>query len=241
LDARSPQDTRIVWAFWVASGLIAVGGVVPLLLGGASGRVSWVIVPYWIAAIALGACALLHHRGRATPTLLYSIAGLAVVYGMLAMLAVPLRLAVIGTCPPGPVRCPAGLLPPLTEGENTGLGFAIGMGIVGIMVGFFGLVVVFRRLSRANPKSAAAAFTPPVRRIPPVRTSQASPAEAADAQPEAATRAEEATKAEEPPATDAGAESAPEPVAELPAPEEEPELPAHVEEEAPELPPAGPN
>ena len=41
-------------------------------------------------------------RGRSLAATLYFVAGLAIVYGILAMVAVPLRLAVVGTCPPAP-------------------------------------------------------------------------------------------------------------------------------------------
>lgn len=242
MGARSPLETRVIWAFWLASGVIAAGGVVPLLLAGTSGRISGVIIPFWVAAIALAGCALLQQRGRPVATLLYFVAGLAVVYGILSMLAVPLRLAVVGTCPPSPAQCAPGFEQPLTNGESTGIGFAIGMGIVGILVGFFGLVVLFRRLGKSGAAAPATPSTPPVRRIPPVQTSPAEPAAVSSEPPAPA----------EP--TPAPTESAAEPMAELPAPVEELELPApvdelelpaHVSEEAPELgeaaPPAGAN
>jgi hypothetical protein len=224
VSTRPVHETRVVWAFWLACGLVAAGGLVPVLLGGWSSRISDVIIPFWVAAIALGACAILHRRGRPVATVLYLVAGLAIVYGILALLAVPLRLAVIGTCPPAPAHCGPGLDHPLTEAESTGLGFAVGMGIVGILVGFFGLVVIYRRQGRLEaPGSPAAASPPPVRRIPPVRTAPATPPPApAEPSPEPIA---------------APPESAPEPMAELPAPEPEPELPAHVAEDDPELPP----
>ena len=81
-------------------------------------------------------------------TILYFVGGLAIVYGMLALFAVPLRLAVVGTCPPAPAQCLAGMEKPLTEGEQTGLWFAVGMGIVAIIVGYFGLYNVIRAARR---------------------------------------------------------------------------------------------
>lgn len=235
MSTRPAAEPRAVWAFWVACALVAVGGAVPGLLAGTSGRISAVIIPFWVAAIALGACGLLQHRGRGAVTVLYFVAGLAVVYGILAMLAVPLRLAVIGTCPPPPAHCAAGFEPSMTEAESTGFGFAIGMGVVGILVGFFGLVVIYRRARRLNAPPAAT--TPPVRRIPPVRTKPAEPA--APAVQPAAPAVEPAPPAVEPAPTPAEAESlpelpAPEEKLELPAPEAELELPAHVADEAPE-------
>jgi hypothetical protein len=155
------HERRLVWAFWIASGLAAVGGIAPLVFAGTSGRVGGVLVPFWVAAVALGACAIFYRQGRPLVTGLYFIAGLAVVYGMLLMLSVPLRLLVIGTCPPLPANCLPGLEKPLTEGETTGLWFAVGIGALAIFVGFFGLVALFRR-------PALMPSAPPVRNIPPV-------------------------------------------------------------------------
>ena len=162
----TPHERRLVWAFWIACGLAAVGGIAPLLFGGFSGRIAAAIIPFWIGAVALGACATLYGQGRPIATALYFIAGLAIVYGMLAMLAVPLRLTVVGTCPPAPARCLAGLEHPLTEGETSGIWFGVGMGFLAIFVGFFGLL---RR------PSTETAFSPPVRTIPLVETQPAPP------------------------------------------------------------------
>ncbi|HYM96262.1 MAG TPA: hypothetical protein VET26_03090 [Candidatus Sulfotelmatobacter sp.] len=242
MDPQHPASRRVVWAFWIAALLVAVGGVVPLLLAGTSGRISGVIIPFWIAAIALGACAMFHGQSRAIATGLYFIAGLAIVYGILAMLAVPLRLAVIGTCPPAPAQCALGYEPQMTDAENTGLGFATGMGIVSVLVGFFGLVVFYRRLAAASPgakptrrilglggrRPAEPAAAPPTRRIPPVApTPSADPAAAAS--PEAVGPSEPVPAT--PPAVEETPElPAPEPQLELAAPAAEPELPPHLDD-----------
>jgi MFS family permease len=210
------RHPRVVWAFWIACGLAAVAGIAPLLLGGFSSRIGAVAIPFAVAAAALAGCALLHQQGRPVATALYFLAGLAIVYGILSLIAVPLRLAVIGTCPPLPAACPAGLERPLTAGESTGLAFAIGMGIVAILTGFFGLVTLYRRsATRVEP------VTPPVRRIAPVGTRPAGAAPDAVA-PAAVAPADAAPIEAAPPAP------AHEP-AELPAPEPQLELPAHSE------------
>jgi hypothetical protein len=164
-------------------------------------------VPFLIGAAALGACALVHDRGRTATGVLYFVAGLALVYGMLTMFAVPLELAVLGSCAAPPAPCPTGVPRPLTVAENTGIGFAAGFSFAALFVGFFGLMIVFRR-------HALAPLTPPVRSIPPVPSTR-----------EAAPVAVAASK----PAPSNGAEPA--------ADEPELELPAHEEEELPELPP----
>src|SRR3989442_305831 len=137
-----------------------LGGVPPVVVGGTSSRVAGVIIPFGIAAVALGLCAILHSGGRGITSALYFVAGLALVFGILSMFALPLQQAVLGTCPAPPQPCSSGLQPPLTVAENTGMGFGAGFAIASIFVGFFGLFVLYRR--RALPTPA-----PPVRKIPP--------------------------------------------------------------------------
>ena len=207
MDSSSVHERRLLWAFWIACGLAAVGGVAPFLLGGGSNRISGVVFPFAVGAIALGACAVLYRQGRPVTTALYFLASLAIVYGILALIAVPLRLAVVGTCPPEPARCALGLERPMTAAEDTALAFAIGMGIVAILTGFFALVMLYRHQS-VIPAPI------PVRRIDPVV--KRAPAETAP-----------------PPAPEPKLEIAPEPepVAAAPPPEREAleELPAPVE------------
>jgi hypothetical protein len=178
------------------------------VLGGGSNRISGVVFPFALAAIALGACAVFYQQGRPVTTALYFVASLAIVYGILALVAVPLRLAVIGTCPPAPAQCGLGLERPLTAAEDTALAFAIGMGIVAILTGFFALVMLYRRRSVIPPPG------PPLRHMDPVATS--APAEFAAPAP--------GSKLAVAPVSVAA-----EPQPELPAPAETLELPAPAE------------
>src|SRR6266851_9634366 len=141
------RDQRVMWAFWIAAALTAIGAVDPLSFSiGAHSRVQGVIIPFGVAAVALGINAVMYHQGRALAATLYFIAGLAIVYGILAMVAVPLRLAVVGTCPPEPATCPLGFEPPMTSAENSGLALASFCGVLTIFVGFYGLLMLYRRL-----------------------------------------------------------------------------------------------
>lgn len=239
---------RMVWAFWLAAAVVAVGAAVPLVIGGTSGRMSNVVYPYGASAVLLVVCALLQHRDRRLAAVVYFLAGLAIVYGILGMLAVPLRLAVVGTCPPAPATCPVGFERPLTDAENTGLTFAIGMGIVGLLVAFFGLVVLFRHTAPAKSHAPAQPTAPPVRRIPPVKTRPAEPVAVSEPDAEPARTAPSRTAAVAEPAGSEPAAAGPpaaeqvaEPLPELPAPEEELELPPHSDPQAPELPPPASN
>jgi len=203
----SNTEQRMLWSFWLACALAVAAGVAPFVFGGGSSRLGGAVFPFALGAILLGACALLYSRGKPLTALLYFLASLSIVYGVLAILALPLRLAVIGTCLPAPAACAPGLERPLTSGESTALGFAIGIGIVAILTGFFGLVTLYRR-----PTAASLPPVPPVRQIAPVGTKKSTESSAA------APAAEPAAAATSQPA----AAPAPEP-----EPEPEPELPAH--------------
>jgi len=196
------SERQFVWVLWAAAALVAVGGLMPFVFGGTSSRLDAVIVPFWVGAAALGACALFHSQGRSITAILYFVAGLAIVYGLLSMFSLPVRLAVLGTCPASPAPCPTGLPRPLTDGENTGIGAAAAFGLVAIFLGFYGLVTLYRR-----PVIEPSA--PPVRKIPPVAAPK-------PASPEPASR----TKTMEP-------EAKPEPERPPHETEELPELPPH--------------
>lgn len=195
----------MAWTLWAAVGLVVVGGLAPFVFGGTSSRIGGVIFPFAVAAAVLAACALLPNLSRSASAILYFVAGLAIVYGLLSMFSLPVRLAVLGTCPAPPAPCTTGLPEPLTDGENTGMGVAAALGILALLLGFYGLVTIYRR-PVLGPAS------PPVRTIPPVAPAPSPSPAAPPPRPEPVAVATE--DKEEP---------------ELPAHEEEvlPELPPH--------------
>ena len=219
-DPESSVERRGLWAFWAATALAVLGVIAPYLLGGGSSRLTASLIPFGVAAIAFGACALVYHRGKSLATALYFVASLAVVYGILSALAVPLRVAMLGACPADSGPCLSGLERPITTEESTALGFVIGIGIVAVLAGFFGLRTLYHRSRRHEAIPPA---TPPVRRIAPVATK--APVETVPA-PSPAPVAKAAVVTEAP--------AEPEPQAELPAHEPDPELPAHTSEVIPE-------
>ena len=227
MKATWSREPQLIWSFWAAAAFVALGGAIPFLVGGSSSRVATVFIPFAIAALAFAACALVHEQGRVITSVLYLLAGLAIVYGFLTMFALPLQLAVLGTCPVAPQPCPSGLQHALTVSENTGIGAAAAFGIAALFIGFFGLVVVYRR------SATALAATPPVRTIPPVGPRAATvPPTAADAPKteSGAAPAEAKPAAEEtPPEPKAEPEVKPA-AAELPEPKAEPEVKAAVTE-----------
>lgn len=160
---------RQSWAFWIAALFAFVAGAASVVFGGLSSRIGGAAIPFWIAAIVFGLCARYRGQSRALAVGLYFIGGLAVVYGMLQLVSLPLRLALVGTCPPAPAHCSSGLERPIAEGEQTGIWFGVGMGLVAIFVGYFGLFNLLRRPVAKGAPAAAAQTSPPVRKIPPIQ------------------------------------------------------------------------
>lgn len=225
MEQKPIRDQRVMWAFWIAAALVAVGAVAPLAFSiGAHTRLTNVIIPFAVAAVALGINAVMYHQGRSLTATLYFIAGLAIVYGILAMAALPLRLAVVGTCPPEPAKCPLGFEPPMTDAENSGLALASLFGMLAIFVGFYGLLTLYRRLGVAARPRRGALW--PAK--PPAQPAPAGKVAPAAAEPVAPTRVAAAPA----PATsprEARARSGPEANAKPPATDEQKELPAPVE------------
>ena len=162
MDRNVQRDPRITWIFAIAAGLVIIGAVAPLALtSGGPNRLNVVAIPYVIAGVALAGTAYLAHQGRLVAASLYFVAGLAIVYGILGMLAVPLRLAVLGTCPAGQPACPSGFEPALTGGETSALDTATLCGLLAIFIAFYGLALVYRRRRPATTKPATASPASP--------------------------------------------------------------------------------
>jgi hypothetical protein len=220
VEQKVIRDQRVMWAFWIAAAIAALGAVAPLSFSiGAHSRLSGVIVPFGIAAVALGVNAVMYHQGRSLAATLYFIAGLAIVYGILAMVAVPLRLAVVGTCPPEPAKCPLGFEPPMTSAENSGLALASFCGVLAIFIGFYGLLMLYRRLGVRPRRGLLWPAKPPAQPAPAAEVAAAPAAPAAEA-PVVATPIVEAPPPLTAPAEPTPAEAAPaeaEPIADAPA------------------------
>jgi hypothetical protein len=162
VDAMTGRERRAVLALWVAAAAVAVAGVLPFVLGGTSSRLNIVILPFAFGAIAIAATALLHTQSRTVISIVYFVAGLSIVYGLMSMFSFPVMLTALGACPAAPEPCTNGLPRALTEGETAGLGAATTVSVVGLIVGFYGLFVLYRR------KAPQPAMPPAARKIPPV-------------------------------------------------------------------------
>ena len=146
MDQELDRHVIVERAFWAAAGLAAIGGIGPLIAAaGHTNRLAGIVVPFLGAAGANGVLAVLYRRGRSFAALVYFIGGLAIAYGLLLVLAIPLRIAVEGSCPPAPQRCTAGQELQLSSVETLGLSIAVGFGALALLTGFFGLLTLYRR------------------------------------------------------------------------------------------------
>lgn len=219
----------MLWYFWVACGLAATGAIAPLLLGSSGpSRLAGGAIPFGIAAVAMAANALSYPGGRPLATGLYVFAWLAIVYGILRMVAVPLQLAVTGTCPSPDSGCTPGFAA-FSGGEGVAIGVGIVTGALALQVGLFGLRILYRGPQKLSPAARETATAPP----PPVADpTVAAPSETAPSPPDPAPNP---AAAGSPPARKPRTKRPPKPAAELPSPSEPSELPPHVEPA--ELPP----
>ncbi len=245
MDSIPQREARVLWSFWLACGLAATGAIVPLALAdGDAGRISGVAIPFGVAAIAMAANALTYPRGRSLATALYVVAWIAVVYGILRMIAVPLQLVVVGTCSASESACAPGFAHPFSSGESAGILVGILAGALALQVGFFGLRAIYRRPRQQQAFASASATAPPTRVVPPHKTAPSQPLPIGDP-PTAAPSPAQSAPADQPEAANVAStpepirkprtKRPPKPAAELPAPSEPAELPPHPEPA--ELPP----
>src|SRR5450759_2277590 len=181
MDSTPQREPRVLWSFWLACGLAATGAIVPLVLAaGDAGRISGVAIPFGVATIAMAANALTYPRGRSLATALYVVAWIAVVYGILRMIAVLLQLVLIGTCPTSE-SCAPGFAHPFSSGESAGIIVGILTGALALQVGFFGLRALYRRPRQQQAFASASATAPPVRVVAPHKTAPSPPLPIGDA------------------------------------------------------------
>ena len=173
-------------AFWVASALAVTGAVLPLVVGiGHPNRIAGVFFPFAIAAVAMGGLAVYYRHGKTIAGLVYFVAGLAIAYGLLLALSVPMRLAVLGSCPSPPQPCSGSLELQLSGTESTGVTIAVAFGVMALFAGFVGLSILYRQgLSKAPPpvwpdkppQKPVAKVEPPPPPPPPPAPPEAEPA-----------------------------------------------------------------
>jgi len=133
---------------WAAFAVALAGTVLALAVpAGGTNRVQGAALPLAIGAAVLAANALTWQR-RMLGGLLYAAAALAILYGILLALSVPLRLAVEGTCPLASASCPLGFEYPATAGENFAVYAATICGAVALILLFIAFELRFLRKPR---------------------------------------------------------------------------------------------
>ena len=145
LTRRSGGFSAIALCLWAACVVTAIGGVIALVApAGGTNRLSGVALPFALSAAAQAANALTQRRGGWLSLSLYVAAALAVLYGIILALSVPLRLTIEGHCQPAPAPCPLGFDLPITAGENTAVYAAVICGVLAMVISFVAAELQFR-------------------------------------------------------------------------------------------------
>ena len=129
---------------WGASAVAAIGAAVVVAApAGASNRVLSVAIAFAVGALAMAANALKWRLQLWLGIALYLAGTLAILYGMVRALSLPLRLAVEGVCPPQSVSCPLGFEHPETAGENIAVYAATVLGATALLLAFIAVEARF--------------------------------------------------------------------------------------------------
>lgn len=155
-----------MYLLWGACGLsiLAALAVVLLPLGGTANRIYGVAIAFGLAAAAVAALALAAQIDRVLSLILYGLTALALTYGLMSLASLPLRLAVLGTCPPAPAACPSGFEPEMTGGETLGVEAGITLAILALLLAVAAMEVRYQprlRLFGRSPVRGEPAAAPP--------------------------------------------------------------------------------
>ena len=162
-----PRERLLLYLLWSACGLSVVGAVavIAMPLGGGVNRIAGVAIALALAAAAAAGLALVPALDRILSLVLYGVAALALTYGLMSLASLPLRLAVIGNCPPAPQACPPGFEPAMSGGETLGVEAGITLGVLALLAVVAAMEVRYRPrlriIGRAPHRQAEAAAPPP--------------------------------------------------------------------------------
>ena len=144
--------SAVDWCLLIGCVLIAAGGVVVLLApAGGTNRVSGVALAFAVSAVAQLANVVARRRNSWASGLLHALSVLAILYGVILAVSLPLRLTIEGACPPAPAPCPLGFDLPITAGESVAVFAAAVCGAVSIVFDFVAVELQFRPRWRPMP------------------------------------------------------------------------------------------
>ncbi len=162
MNLRITAAQAMVWTLWAACALALLGAVIALALPPRDeNRIAPMALPFAVGAAALAANALTQRRNPWLTGLLYALAGLAITYGIMLGLAVPLSMTVEGACQPAPAPCPLGYARPLTNGESLGLELAAIGGALALALSFVAVELHYRPRIRLFPAPPLSSPAPP--------------------------------------------------------------------------------
>jgi hypothetical protein len=150
---RSPNGlSTIDWCLLVGCVLSAAVAVIVLVApAGGTNRISGVALPFALSAIAQVANVLTRRRSGWLSGLLYAVAVLAILYGVILAVSVPLRLTIEGSCQPAPAPCPLGFDLPIRPGENVAVIATVICGALSMVIDFVAVELQFRPRRRWFP------------------------------------------------------------------------------------------
>ena len=132
--SRFPRSGVLRWLLLGACAT-AVGALLAALLPLTAGcdRIAGAALPFAVAAAALLVLALITTLEGWISMTLYALAALATTYGAAVLASLPLRLAVLGTCPTTATACSIGYEPPMTSLEQAGVNVGITLAVVALL------------------------------------------------------------------------------------------------------------
>lgn len=140
------------WCTWLACAVAALAALLVVIVPlGGTNRGLGVALVFAIAAVALAGNGLLWQRSFWAGVALFAVGGLALAYGIILALSVPLRLAVEGTCPLSVPNCPLGYEHPLTGAEGVVVYTSTILGALALVFVFAAVEV--RHVRRGRPRS----------------------------------------------------------------------------------------
>jgi hypothetical protein len=143
---RSPNGLSAAdWCLVAGCVLTAAGGVVVLVApAGGANRVSGVALPFAVSAVAQLVNVLTRRRSPWVSGLLYAVAVLAILYGLILAVSLPLRLTIEGPCEPAPAPCPLGFDLPIRAGETIAVYAVVICGLLSMVLNFVAVELQFR-------------------------------------------------------------------------------------------------